>query len=80
MEKIKAGAFDGPQIRNLVKDANFTAKMNFLERTAWVAYRSVVTNFLGNTKAENYPVLVAKFFQRAGMKYECEGSFPSQSP
>ncbi len=57
-EKLKAGIFDGPQIRQLMRDANFENSMTDVERTAWRAFAEVVSNFLGNRKAENYQELV----------------------
>ena len=53
-EKIKAGVFDGPQIRTLIRDDQFVAKMTALEKAAWLSFVAVVQNFLGNNKAENY--------------------------
>lgn len=58
MEKIKAGIFDGPQIRQLTKDTKFRNSMNELELKAWTAFVSVMQNFLGNKKSENYIELV----------------------
>ena len=57
-EKIKAGVFDGPQIRTLIRDDQFVAKMTALEKAAWLSFVAVVQNFLGNNKAENYNELV----------------------
>lgn len=57
-EKLKAGIFDGPQIRQLVKDPQFTTSMNETESNAWSSFVQVVQNFLGNHKAENYVELV----------------------
>ena len=57
-KKIRAGVFDGPQIRTLIRDDQFVAKMTALERAAWLSYVAVVQNFLGNNKAENYSELV----------------------
>ena len=57
-EKIRAGVFDGPQIRTLIRDDQFVAKMTALERAAWLSFVAVVQNFLGNNKAENYSELV----------------------
>ena len=34
LEKIKAGVFDGPQIRALVRNGEFVSKMNDLEKAA----------------------------------------------
>jgi hypothetical protein len=57
-EKIKAGIFDGPQIRQLIKDSAFVNSMNEAERKAWTSFVAVVGNFLGKRKAENYVELV----------------------
>ncbi|KAI5725091.1 hypothetical protein M8J77_010864 [Diaphorina citri] len=38
MEKIKAGIFDGPQIRQLIKDPNFVSSMSEKERKAWTSF------------------------------------------
>lgn len=56
--KLKEGIFNGPQIRTLFRDANFTGKMNDTERAAWVSFKDVSQNFLGNNKSENYRTLV----------------------
>ena len=58
IEKLKAGIFDGPQIRQLIRDPQFENSMNTVEREAWKAYVMVVKNFLGNNKATNYAELV----------------------
>ena len=57
-EKIRAGVLDGPQIRTLIRDDQFIAKMTALERAAWLFFVAVGQNFLGNNKAENYSELV----------------------
>ena len=57
-EKIKAGVFDGPQIRLLVRDEKFIEKMNDKERNAWMSFVAVMQNFLGNKKSSGYEVLV----------------------
>ena len=38
MEKLKAGIFDGSQIRKLMQDRTFTACMTVAERAAWSSY------------------------------------------
>ena len=45
-EKIRAGVFDGPQIRTLNRDDQFVAKMAALERTVWLSFMAVVQNSL----------------------------------
>ena len=57
-EKKKAGVFNGPQIRQLLRDSNFIASMTAHEARAWNAFSLVVNNFFGNRKAENYEDLV----------------------
>jgi len=58
MEKLKAGIFDGPQIRQLINDPHFIASMNEIESCAWSSFVLVVKNFLGDKKADNYTQLV----------------------
>ena len=57
-DKIKAGVFDGTQIRTLVRDEEFVNKINDKERAAWLSFVAVTQNFLGNKKADNYHVQV----------------------
>ena len=57
-EKKKAGIFDGPQIRTLMRDPSFITSMNETEERAWNAFCNVVQNFLGNKKADNYEEIV----------------------
>ena len=52
MEKLKAGIFDGPQIRQLINDPHFIASMNEIESCAWSLFVLVVKNF------DNYTQLV----------------------
>ena len=53
MEKLKAGIFDSPLIRQLIRDS-----MNEVELEAWRAFVLVVKNLFGNNKARNYAELV----------------------
>lgn len=52
--KLKAGIFVGPQIRELMRDNAFKAKMTAVEKAAWTSFQSVVEGFLGNHKAPDY--------------------------
>lgn len=64
-EKLKAGIFDGPQIRRLIKDsANFESSMTQVEQLAWKSFVAVTQNFLGNKKAANYVELVDEMLER----------------
>ena len=58
MKKLKAGIFDGPQIRKLIQDQAFTSYMTAVECAIWCSYVSVGGKFLRNTKASNYRHLV----------------------
>ena len=57
-EKIKAGVFDGPKIRQLLKDEEFIETMISVEKNGWIALSRVVSNFLGNTKSPEYKEIV----------------------
>ena len=59
MEKIKAGVFNGPQIRQLIKDPHYLSHMNEKELAAWNAFVKVIKNFLGNHKASNHAEFVS---------------------
>lgn len=61
--KIKEGTFVGPQIRKLLKDDNFLATMNDIEKKAWISFTMVVQQFLGNRKSENYKQIVAEMLE-----------------
>ena len=58
IEKLKAGIFDGPQIRQLTKDPAFVKSMNEIEKNSWLSFVEVIKHFLGNHKSENYLELV----------------------
>jgi len=57
-EKVAAGIFDGPQIRKLMTDHKFLDTMSSIEKQAWMAFKSICENFLGNNKSSNYEELV----------------------
>ena len=58
MEKLKAGIFDGPQMRQLIRDPEFENSINEVELEVWKAFALVVKNFLGNNRVRNYAELV----------------------
>ena len=71
MEKLDAGIFDGPQIRKLMQDQTFPARMTVAERAAWYSYVTVIREFLDNTKTCNCRSLVdvmLKNFQILGAR------------
>lgn len=68
-DKLKGGIFDGPQIRTLLNDAQFERSMTNIEKEAWLSFKLVVKNFLGNRRSENYREIVAtmvKNFEKMG--------------
>ena len=58
--KLKEGIFDGPQIRKLLKDGVFVTKMTFTEKKAWLDYKKVVEQFLGNFKSPEWRKQVSR--------------------
>jgi len=49
-EKVKAGVFIGPQIRQLFKDQQFEAVLSDKEKAAWQSFENISNGFLGNFK------------------------------
>jgi hypothetical protein len=69
--KLKAGIFDGPQVRELIRDKDFPSKLRPLELKAWESFVQVVQNFLGNHKAQNFDELIddmLKSYKRMGCR------------
>jgi hypothetical protein len=56
--KVKEVIFDGPQIRQLMKDTAFTDIMSDIELQAWNAFKDIVKKFLGNVKCPQYEKIV----------------------
>ena len=70
---------DGPQIRQLMKDKAFPNSMNETERQAWLSFVSVVENFLGNTKSDDYRNIVEtmlKNYHKLGLNMTIKVQFP----
>ncbi|KAK3880370.1 hypothetical protein Pcinc_015136 [Petrolisthes cinctipes] len=63
-EKLKAGIFDGPQKKELMKDARFDAALNPIELSAWLCFKSVIGNFLGNHRSPKYEKTVDELMER----------------
>ena len=49
--KINAGILNGPQIRELNSDSNFDESMTNDEIQAWISWKSIIKNFLGNNRS-----------------------------
>ena len=56
--KIKEGIFIGPQIRELMQDKQVDEDPNETERNAWLSFKRICKDFLGNHKAANYQYIV----------------------
>jgi len=56
--KIKEGIFIGPQIRELMQDKQFDEDLNDIERNAWLSFKWICKDFLGN----NYQDVVQDLF------------------
>ena len=52
--KIKEGIFTGPQIRELMQEKQFDEDLNKTEKDAWLSFKRICKDFLGNHKAANY--------------------------
>ena len=63
MEKIKAGIFDDPQIRELIKGSSFDDALNPAELSAWFSLQSVIANFLGNHRNSQYRKVVDELME-----------------
>jgi len=61
--KLESGIFDGPQIRQLLKDAKFEDSLESNEKNAWHAFKSIIQNFLGNHRSPDYEHVVEELLQ-----------------
>ena len=69
------GIFIGPQVRELKQDRQFDEDLNKTERNAWLSFKRICKDFLGNHKEANYQGCFAgpvDFVQSYGMQYESE--------
>jgi hypothetical protein len=63
IQKLMAGIFDGPQIRELFKDTLFDEALNPLELNAWSSFKSFVQHFLGNYRSMQYEEIVEQLLE-----------------
>ena len=52
--KIKEGIYIAPQIRELMQNKRFNENLNETARNAWLSFKRICKDFLGNHKAANY--------------------------
>ena len=76
--KLKAGVFVGPEIRKLMLHEEFDSRLNPLELAAWNALKSVVVNFLGNHRHDQYADFVdhmLKAYEQLGARMSLKMHF-----
>ena len=56
--RIKEDIFIGPLIRELMQDNQFNEDLNETERNAWLSFKRICKDFVGNHKAANYQDVV----------------------
>ena len=56
--KIKEGIFIGPQIKELMQDKQFDEDLIETESNAWLSFKRMCKDFLGNHKAAKYQEVV----------------------
>ena len=56
--KIKEGTSKGPQIREMMQDKQFHEDLNETERNAWMPFKRICKDCLGNHKPANYQDVV----------------------
>jgi len=56
--KIKEGVFIGPQNKELMQDKQFDEDLIETERNAWLSFKRMCKDFLGNHKAAKYQEVV----------------------
>jgi len=56
--KIKEGIFIGPHIRELIKDKEFYEDLHETEINAWLSFKRIFKDILGNPKAANHQDVV----------------------
>ncbi|XP_014480135.1 PREDICTED: uncharacterized protein LOC106747274 [Dinoponera quadriceps] len=61
--KVKEGGFVGPDIRKLMKDDEFIKTMISIEKDAWLSFKDVVKEFLGNNRDLQFRTIVSTMLQ-----------------
>ena len=56
--KMKEGILIEPQVRELMQDKHFDEDLNETERNAWLSFKRICKDFIGNHKAVNYQDVV----------------------
>jgi hypothetical protein len=62
--KLTEGVFVGHDTRKLIFNEDFLLTMTEVEREACIAFRSVVSKFVGNNKEPDYVTIVANMLEK----------------
>ena len=62
--KLKTINYTGPQIRQVMFDKHFESKLEGCEMDAWISFKAVVNDFLGNHRAPNYKYSIRNMLER----------------
>ena len=76
-EKVKESMFVGPQVRKLIKDAQFLSTTTDAKKKSWLSFTEVVSKFLGNTKDCDYKTIVENMLaciEALGKSHEFDSS------
>ena len=66
--KLREGIFDGPQIRTLFQDKNFTNHMNEIEKVACQSVKNLKLHFL-HTHLDYFPENLGDFSEEQGERF-----------
>ena len=61
--KLSAGVLTGPQIKDVIQDSDFDKALNNTELAAWLSFKLLVSNFLGNHKTDRFVEIVNDLLQ-----------------
>ena len=61
-QKVKAGVFTDPKIRQILSDSDFDVALSEKEITEWHSFKTVVFGFLGNHRYEFYVNIVNNYW------------------
>ena len=76
--KLEAGVFVEPEIKKLMQNEEFGARLNPLELAVYNAIKSAIVNFLGSHRHEKYPDIVdsmLKAYEQLGARMSLKMHF-----
>ena len=82
-EKVKAGVFIGPEIRQLFKDQQFEAALSDKEKAAWQSFEKLSNGFLGKFQSCKFRRTYTRsdgFVWTAAVQYVAENALLKFTP